>query len=140
MTLYEYFNGLSNLCYSKKEDNKYTLPEKILLELKKNPVIISKFLNEIGLIYSGIGTSENSSPVCYANSLDLRDEFKINNDSDIISTLDAWCYFYGVLFSGKVDDINSINIYNAYPPLNKDDFLKKLKSGKALLEQHLINQ
>lgn len=94
---------------------------------------ISKIVDNLGLTF--VYDSEFQGNVCYANSNELRSEFK-----EIVTPLDLLHYYYAILFSSKYNSIAieflKTNVPDSIFSIPKDVFLKLSQFGKELRKIH----
>ena len=136
MTLDEYFTNLDNKSGASKE--KIYLIKELVKQIKLNPDLLIKISNKLGLLLNNKQEmNENSSPVCFANSPEVREEFKTEYTSSTISQIDLFHYYYKILDSSKSLNHSLISLSDLKFPDSKEDFFDVSKRGKELLELQL---
>ncbi|MEO5967843.1 MAG: hypothetical protein ABIP68_01145 [Ferruginibacter sp.] len=141
MSLDEYFIDIKkHTKFSIKNEAVFNNLEYIIAEVKANTEFINRALYKLNLkLNIDMEMNENSSPVCYANSPELREEFRTEIKVSSISRLDILFYIYSSLNSERKIDIHFKNLSSFKFPDNKDDFFNSVEKGKELLKNHLTD-
>lgn len=133
MTLDEFFTNL-NIKKGTSEE-KISIFNELVKQIKLNPDLLIKVSNKLGLLLNNKQEMNfHSSPVCFANSPDVRDEFKTEYTSATISQIDLLHYYYKMLDSASCNNQTLINISEVNLPDSKEDFFDIAKRGKDLLD------
>ena len=110
-----------------------------------NPEIIHQIAKKLSLpfIDGNEGTNEeNNSPVCYANSKEVSEDFKIEVFPQSFASMDILDYIYAVLHSGKFKENYKEELKKDFPvvpfPKNQIIFWKLVALGKNLRKLHLL--
>ena len=113
--------------------------------LNLNPEIVRRIEKKLGLRFAN-GKEENipesASPVCYANSEEVTEEFKIELPPQTFATIDILDYVYAILSSSKYRGKyqGSLNVNSLQIPYPKSQFIfwQLVKLGKELRQIHLF--
>lgn len=100
-----------------------------------NKEITQKISNNLSLFF--ITKKETEGKVCFANSNEVRAEFK-----ETFTQIDLNYYIYAVLHSsnykGTDPDFSKVDLLNIPIPTDRDKFWKLIELGKGLSEIHLF--
>lgn len=110
-----------------------------------NPGIASRMAQKLGLHFINEKEEdipENSSPVCYANSDEVTEEFKIELPRQTFAAIDVLDYIYAILYSstyrGKYREGFKVDVLKIPYPKNQFTFWQLVKLGKELRQIHLL--
>ena len=110
-----------------------------------NPNMVDQFAKKLGLPFKHDpedAEQENNSPVCYANSEEISEEFKIEKFPQSFYPIDLLDYIYAVLYSPKYKEKYQDELKKDFPivpfPRNQINFWKLKTLGAALRKLHLI--
>jgi predicted helicase len=127
MTLSQYFSKVETFC---KTDINTGMPN-LDQEMAK------QIATSLGLTF--IDEKETESEVCFANSPDLRSEFKQS-----FTSMDLFDYIYAVLHSStyrkKYKEFLKIDFPRVPYPTDRDQFWKFVKLGGELRQIHLLER
>lgn len=86
--------------------------------------------------------NENTSPVCYADDQQVREEFKIKTIPLAFSSLDLADYIYANLHASSLrkerENLEKIDVSKVPCPEDKEAFWKLVNFGRELRELHLL--
>lgn len=111
-----------------------------------NPEVVSQIRQKLGLRFI-IGdeddvSDENASPVCYANSSEVTQEFRIELPPQSFKPVDLLNYIYAVFYSPayreKYKDVSKTDFPEVPYPLSQFSFWKLVKLGDELRKIHLL--
>jgi len=112
---------------------------------KFNPEIINQISQKLGLRFTNEkeeDEQENASPVCYANSDEVSDDFKIEILPLTFSPIDILDYIYAVLYSPtyrkRYKEFLKIDFPRVPYPTNQRVFWQLVKLGGELRQIHLL--
>jgi predicted helicase len=109
-----------------------------------NPEIVSHIAKKLGLPFTGEEEDipENSSPVCYANSDEVTEEFRIELPRQTFAAIDILDYVYAILYSSAYREKYKELFKRDFPqiPYPKSQFIfwQLVKLGKELRQIHLL--
>lgn len=112
-----------------------------------NPEIINSLSQKLGLRFSlddqnPEEDNETTSPVCYANSEEISDDFKMEILPRSFASVDILNYIYAVLFSHNYKDRHDDFLKTDAPglpyPNNQFEFWRLVKLGGELRKVHLL--
>jgi len=112
-----------------------------------NPEIINQITEKLDLIFTITNEKEenipeNASPVCYANSDEVTEEFKIEIPTQSFAPIDILDYIYAVLHSPtyreKYKEFLKIDFPRVPYPADKKTFWELVKLGGELRQIHLL--
>ncbi len=109
-----------------------------------NPEIVSHIAKKLGLPFTGEeeDVRENSSPVCYANSDEVTEEFRIELPRQTFAAIDILDYVYAILYSSTYREKYKELFKRDFPqiPYPKSQFIfwQLVKLGKELRQIHLL--
>jgi len=110
-----------------------------------NPEIINQFAQKLGLRFTNEkeeDVQENASPVCYANSDEVSDDFKIEILPLTFAPIDILDYIYAVLHSPayreKYKEFLKIDFPGVPYPKDQKTFWQLVKLGAELRQIHLL--
>lgn len=110
-----------------------------------NPEIVNQFAQKLGLRFTDEkeeGIQENTSPVCYANSDEVSEDFKIEILPLTFAPLDILDYIYAVLHSPtyreKYGEFSKMDSPIVPYPKNQRTFWNLIKLGDELRQIHLL--
>ncbi len=140
ITLDEYFIDIKKRTKTTIiNENVFNNLEYLIAELKAKPEFIKQVANKLSLrLNNEMEMNENSSPVCYANSPEVREEFRPELDAASISLLDILYYIYSTLNEEGKMDVSFVKLSNFIFPENKAEFFNSAKNGKELITKDLV--
>lgn len=111
-----------------------------------NPELVRQIAQKLGLRFTtGLedeASDENASPVCYANSSEVTQEFRIELPPQTFKPVDLLHYIYAVLYSpayrGKYREVSKTDFPEIPYPLSQFSFWKLVKLGGELRKIHLL--
>jgi len=110
-----------------------------------NPEIVNQFAQKLGLRFTNEKEEdflENASPVCYANSDEVSDDFKIEILPLMFAPIDILDYIYAVLHSPayreKYKEFLKIDFPRVPYPKSQKIFWQLVKLGGELRQIHLL--
>lgn len=110
-----------------------------------NPESLTSISKKLALKFTPSNKSqkkENASPVCYANSEEVREDFKPDLPPQSFSPIDLLNYIYAVLYSPTQSEIFKTSWTGDFPlipyPKNQINFWKLTKLGDELRKLHLL--
>ncbi len=110
-----------------------------------HPEIINQIAKKLSLPFTGekeFTNQENNSPVCYVNSEEVSEEFKVEVFPQSFAPIDILDYIYAVLNSGKFNQKYKVQLKKDFPviplPKNQIIFWKLATLGKKLRKLHLL--
>lgn len=111
-----------------------------------NPEVVNQLAQKLGLRYTTSLSpeieNENASPVCYANSPEVTEDFKIELPPQTFAPIDILDYIYAVLYSPayrkKYNELLKENFPEVPYPESQFLFWKLVKSGAELRHIHLL--
>ena len=113
--------------------------------LKLNSEIAGRIAQKLGLRFTSENEDEiqeNSSPVCYANSDEVSDDFKIELPPLTFTAIDILDYIYAILYSStyrkKYKELLNVNFPSIPYPKSQFTFWQLVKLGKELRQIHLL--
>lgn len=113
--------------------------------LNLNSEIVNRIAKKLSLRFTGEkeeDIQENSSPVCYANSDEVSDDFKIELLPLIFSPIDILDYIYAILYSSAYRKKYKELLKEDFPPIpypkSQITFWQLVKLGKELRPIHLL--
>lgn len=108
-----------------------------------NPEIVNQLEQKLGLRYSTelSAENENASPVCYANSSEVTEDFKVELPPQMFTPIDILDYICAVLYSPFYSEKSNELLKMDFPivPYPKSQFVfwKLVKSSAELRQIHL---
>ena len=131
------------LMQAKKSQGNNDIPESKTSNL--NPEIVTDISKRLALRFTSEKESlnqENASPVCYANSEEVSDDFKIDLPPQSFAPIDLFDYLYAVLNSPAYQEKLKALLIKDFPvipyPKNQITFWKLVRLGKELRNLHLL--
>ena len=113
--------------------------------LNLSPEIVSRIARKLGLRFTGEkeeDIQENSSPVCYANSDEVSDDFKIELLPLTFAPINILDYIYAILYSSayrkKYKELLKEDFPKILYPKSQFIFWQLVKLGKELRQIHLL--
>lgn len=110
-----------------------------------NPEIINQIAKKLSLHFNDeteYSAQENNSPVCYANSKEVSEDFKMEVYPQSFARIDILDYIYAILNSGKYKQKYQDELKKDFPvvpfPKNQIVFWKMVAFGKKLRKLHLL--
>ncbi|MEO6812824.1 MAG: type ISP restriction/modification enzyme, partial [Ginsengibacter sp.] len=112
-----------------------------------NPEIVNQIARNLGLRFTNEKEEledipENASPVCYANSDEVTEDFKIEKPTPTFAPIDILDYIYAVLHSPtyreKYKEFLKIDFPRVPYPEDTTTFWKLVKLGGELRQIHLL--
>lgn len=110
-----------------------------------NREIINQIAGKLGLRFTNEKEDdilENASPVCYATSREVREEFMLAEPPQTFAPIDILDYIYAVLYSPtyreKYKEFLKIDFPRAPYPKNQFTFWQLVKLGAELRQIHLL--
>ncbi len=113
-----------------------------------NPEIVKQIGEKLGLRFTNekeeveADISQNASPVCYINSEEVRDEFKIETPKQTFAPIDILDYIYAILHSPtyreKYKEFLKIDFPRVPYPKDAATFWQLVKLGGQLRQIHLL--
>lgn len=110
-----------------------------------NQEIVNQFAKKLSLHFndeSEYTNQENNSPVCYANSEEVSEDFRMDIFPSSFAPIDLLDYVYAILHSGKFNEKYNEELRKEFPvvpiPKNQIIFWKLVTLGKNLRKLHLL--
>ncbi|MEO7315828.1 MAG: type ISP restriction/modification enzyme [Ginsengibacter sp.] len=110
-----------------------------------NPEIVKQIAQKLFLHFDNekeYTNQNNNSPVCYANSAEVSEDFKIDAFPQSFAPINIFDYVYAVLNSGKYTQKNKDQLKKDFPiiplPKNQIIFWKLITLGKELRKLHSL--
>ena len=133
--LYQYFlTGNSSLQESKTNPRRQNAVTPSTTNVNINPEIIEKLETLIKLPFVEQDEKESISNVCFANSLEVRDDFK-NSFSAVDVLHYAYAVFYASAGLGKFENLENEETFNVVYPTGSEMFWKVAELGKKLRQE-----
>ena len=113
--------------------------------LNLNQEIISQVAKKLSLPFTlekEERNQENASPVCYANSEEISEDFKIDLPPQSFAPIDLLDYMYAILYSPAYNEKYQTSLEKDFPvipyPKNQFIFWKLARLGAELRKLHLL--
>ncbi len=109
-----------------------------------HPEIISQIAKKLSLHFNDEVeyTQENNSPVCYASSMEVSEDFKIEVFPQSFTPIDILDYLYAIFYSGKFKQKYKNELKKDFPvvpfPKNQIIFWKLVAWGNELRKLHFL--
>ena len=148
MTLSQYYKGIPSefpLYLYPETNTQQTIGQTTKRTPNLKPEIVNQIAQKLGLKFTNEKEEdirENASPVCYANSDEVREEFKIETQPQSFALIDILDYIYAILYSPtykeKYKEFLKIDFPRVPYPADKKTFWELVKLGGELRLVHLL--
>ena len=133
--------GMASIYIFPLYSNKINVPKTSNLK----PEIINQIAKKLSLHFNDekeYSNQENNSPVCYANSKEVSEDFKMEVYPQSFARIDIFDYIYAILNSAKYKQKYQDELKKDFPvvpfPKNQIIFWKLATLGKNLRKLHLL--
>lgn len=136
MSLDEYIFSLKSKVKSgESEPENIKILEHIVSAIHNNPAVINDFKLQTGFKIvedKESDINENSSPVCYANDPELREEFRIENLKETVTYVELLHCIYAV-YKSKGNKVEQIDLSDLLYAIDRNSFFMFARTGKQIL-------